>query len=116
MNLLSIDKIIISLMLTSFMVTRVSGEIDSDTHDRISTSVDSVVSVVELIKDRNDALTEAGKAVGTVLSFVGKLAPLLSGLTSFLSILLIFLPQQDSEELTYMKEKFAEVNRKLDAV
>ena len=104
------------ILLLAFAITSVSTKLDSDTQEQIVNSVTAVITVAEKIADHKDALLSAGKAVSSFVSAIGSFAPFLSAFGAFLSIVLAFLPKQDSAELKYMKEKFAEVNSKLDII
>ena len=103
-------------VLLSLAATLVESEIDSTTKDGIQSSVDAVITVAEAVKDQKDALVDAGKAVGPLVSSIGSIAPFLGAAGAFLSIILAFLPKEDSAELKYMKDKFSEVNNKLDII
>ena len=104
------------ILLLVFAVTSVNSKLDSTTEEQIKNSVEAVITVADKIKDHKDALAGAGKAIGPLVSKIGSIAPFLGAAGAFLSIILAFLPKQDSAELKYMKEKFAEVNSKLDII
>ena len=87
-------------------------------------------SCVTLITDDEKAAIENGLAVGSALAEAlkegaftdalvklgTKIAPFLGILGPLASILLLFIPGGDSEELIFMREKFEEVNVKLDII
>ena len=84
---------------------------DKDTVTRIEKGIGSGEKAVELVSKFFDkkGTKKAFKSLEKMTAFLGAAG----GLISFA---LAFLPKADSAELKYMKEKFAEVNRKLDKI
>jgi gas vesicle protein len=82
-------------------------EMSEDTVDRINNGIELGGTLLEAAKGLGES--KLFKNLGNMASFLGPVG----GIISFA---LLFAPKKDSEELQYMKKKFAEVNGKLDKI
>ena len=105
---------VLLMVLASLHCT--SGEISPTTEKHITESVSAAKEVVNQMKGYAARLEEAGKVISPIIGFVGSLAPALGGVSAFLSLLFSFIPKTESAQMKFMKEKFKEVNRKLDGL
>ena len=106
------------------------GSISKPNQARVNEAVKTAKAVVDAIAANNKKITDAAKeaakageaaagavkSVGPIMGAIGKLAPFLGVASAFISVIMAFLPKQDSRELKAIKAGFAEVNRKLDTI
>lgn len=85
-----------------------SATISEEQKTAIEKGLEAGKALAEALKDGDfrDSLVKLGKNLAPFLGVLGPLA----------SIALAFIPTGDSEELAFMKEKFEEVNNKLDII
>jgi len=106
--------LISTILVFTHQILLAYSEIDKDTADRIAICLDAVTEVTDLVKDHGDDLSQAKKVVSPMISRIGQVAPFLGAAGAFLSVVLDFLSKQDLEELKNIKDKFTEVEMKLD--
>ncbi|KAG2468783.1 CTX protein, partial [Polypterus senegalus] len=123
-----------------------NAELPEDTHDKVDKGLNALVegiSAIEVLKTTSKDKTEAaqkavklifpaksqasmlqtvknsvGKTVSAIVKTVNVLTKALSAFSfaaAFISFILAFIPQEDPS-MNFMKEQFAEVNRKLDVI
>ena len=77
-------------------------------------SVEKINNGIELGETMLDTVSKLGKS--KLFDSLGNMAGFLGPVGGIISFALLFAPKSESEELQYMKKKFAEVNRKLDQI
>ena len=102
------------MMLLTIVILLMFGnttcKISSKSVERIEKGLSGGQKVVEFISKLGDPQTSK------VFNSLAKMAGFLGAAGGLLSFALAFVPKSDSLELRYMKEKFAEVNSKLDVI
>ena len=91
------------------LVSSCYSEMNADVVEKINGGLEGGTGVIEFISGLGDAKSSK------VFNALGKMAGFLGAAGGLVSFALLFLPTQ-SEELAYMKKKFAEVNMKLDRI
>ena len=97
-------------MVALLLATSAMGEMSANTKDKINDGIAGGQKVVKFISKLGDPKTHK------VFDTLGKMASFLGAAGGLVSFALLFVPASDSEELKYMKEKFTEVNTKLDRI
>ena len=103
-----VNIIILLFLLTYTLRANCSTKIPDNEKAAIENGLEVGSALAEALKDGDfaDSLVKLGT---NLASFLGVLGPLAG-------ILLAFIPGGDSEELIFMREKFEEVNVKLDII
>ena len=101
-------KVLTLVFLITYAPHAKSATISEEQKTAIEKGLEAGKALAEALKDGDfrESLVKLGKNLAPFLGVLGPLA----------SIALAFIPTGDSEELTFMKEKFEEVNNKLDII
>eukprot|EP00795_Rhopilema_esculentum_P012313 gene12313-biopygen2411 len=102
--------VVTTIVLLALVATTSLADMSAGTKNKINTGISSGKGVVDFLSKLGDPKTQK------VFDSLGKMASFLGAAGGLISFALLFVPQQDSAELKYMKEKFAEVNMKLDQI
>lgn len=92
------------------MISNSAGEVSKGSVEKIKNGLSFGENAVAFLSKLGNS--EKSK----VFSSLGKMASFLGAAGGLVSFALSFVPKSQSVELKYMKEKFAEVNRKLDKI
>ena len=100
----------LSVIVIVLLIDNTMGEMSAKSVAKVNGGISAGEKIVTFISKLGDSKTsEVFDALGKMSSFLGAAG----GLISFA---LLFVPKSDSAELKYMKEKFSEVNMKLDRI
>ena len=97
-------------MVALLLATSAKGEMSAKAKDKVNNGIAGGQKVVDFLSKLGDPKTQK------VFDTLGKMASFLGAAGGLISFALLFVPASDSLELKYMKEKFAEVNMKLDRI
>lgn len=103
-------RVFIALGVALAMIYYCNGDMSQKEKDSIRLGLDSGDKIFDKLSKLGDVKTSK------VFNVLGKMSGFLGATAGLVAFIMIFLPQRDSKELTYMKTKFAQVNSKLDTI
>ncbi|XP_065069406.1 uncharacterized protein LOC135694543 [Rhopilema esculentum] len=107
---MAFKKKILIFLIAVVIASNAAGDLTSSEKTAITAGFTTGEKIAETIAKFQDPKTSK------VFGVIDKMTSFLGAAGGFVSLILAFLPQQDSAELAYMKKQFTLVNTKLDKI
>ena len=100
----------LSVIVIVLLIDNTMGEMSAKSVAKVNGGISGGEKIVDFISKLGNPKTSK------VFDSLGKMASFLGAAGGLISFALLFVPTSDSVELKYLKEKFSEVNMKLDRI